>query len=113
MFKVVRKKKPKHILMDWMKNQLEKLNFINLDRQPSIELAVESQAKTTFKPRQMLVVELAVELAVEFFALSDLIFGQTCMVLTLEFEILFLEALNSSQIYPVTSKVCFVKGFNT
>ena len=50
MFKVVRKKKPKHILMDWMKNQLEKLNFINLDRQPSIELAVKPWASTTFKP---------------------------------------------------------------
>ena len=32
------------------------------------------------------------------------------MVLTLELEILLLEALNISYIYPITSKVRFVKG---
>ena len=32
------------------------------------------------------------------------------MALTLELETLFLEALNTSKIYPITSKVCFVKG---
>ena len=32
------------------------------------------------------------------------------MALTLELEALFLEALNTSEIYPITSKVCFVKG---
>ena len=32
------------------------------------------------------------------------------MVLTLELETLFLEALNASQIYQITSKVYFVKG---
>jgi len=32
------------------------------------------------------------------------------MVLTFGFELLFLEALNTSWIYPITSKVCFVKG---
>ena len=32
------------------------------------------------------------------------------MYLTLELETLFLEALNTSYIYPITSKVRFVKG---
>ena len=32
------------------------------------------------------------------------------MALTLELETLFLKALNTSQIYPITSKVRFVKG---
>ena len=32
------------------------------------------------------------------------------MVLTLELETLFLEVLNTSYIYPNTSKVRFVKG---
>ena len=32
------------------------------------------------------------------------------MVLTLILETLFLEALNTSQIYLIISKVCFVKG---
>ena len=32
------------------------------------------------------------------------------MVLTLELETLFLEVVNTSWIYPITSKVCFVKG---
>ena len=34
-----------------MKISSEKLNFINLYRKPSIELAVEPQAETVFKPR--------------------------------------------------------------
>ena len=32
------------------------------------------------------------------------------MVLTLELETLFFEILNTSEIYPITSKVHFVKG---
>ena len=32
------------------------------------------------------------------------------MALTLDLETLFLEAINTSQIYPITSKVHFVKG---
>ena len=32
------------------------------------------------------------------------------MALTLELETLFLEALNTSYIYQITNKVCFVKG---
>ena len=32
------------------------------------------------------------------------------MALTLDLETLFLKALNTSYIYPITSKVCFVKG---
>ena len=32
------------------------------------------------------------------------------MALTLELETLFFVALNTSWIYPITSKVCFVKG---
>ena len=34
-----------------MKNSPEKLSFINLDRQPFIELAIKSQALVAFKPR--------------------------------------------------------------
>ena len=32
------------------------------------------------------------------------------MTLTLELKTIFHEALNTSYIYPITSKVCFVKG---
>ena len=32
------------------------------------------------------------------------------MALTLKFETLFLKVLNTSSIYPITSKVCLVKG---
>ena len=35
---VCEKRKPKHIIMDWMKNRLENLSFINLDRYLSVEL---------------------------------------------------------------------------
>ena len=56
------KRKPKHILTDWMKNSPEKLSFINLDRWLSIELASKAQASQLFKSRQMLVVEIAVKL---------------------------------------------------
>ena len=45
------KRKPKHILTDWMKINFEKLSFINLNRYPSIELTVEPLASVTFKPR--------------------------------------------------------------
>ena len=44
-----------------MKNSPEKLSFINLDRWLSIELAIKAWASQLFKPRQMLVVEIAVE----------------------------------------------------
>ena len=52
------KRKLKHILTDWIKISSEKLSFINLNRQPSIKLAVEPQAETAFKSRQMLAVDL-------------------------------------------------------
>ena len=52
------KRKPKYTLTDRMKNSSEKLSFINLDRQPSIELAVEPRAKIAFKAQQILAVEL-------------------------------------------------------
>ena len=52
------KRKPKHISMDWMKNNPKKLNFINLNKQPSVELAVETWVSQLFKPRQMLAIEL-------------------------------------------------------
>ena len=41
---------------------------------------------------------------------SDLNLGQTYMASTLDLETKFLEVLNTSQIYPITSKVHFVKG---
>ena len=41
---------------------------------------------------------------------SDLNLGQTCMTSTLELETRFHEILNTSQIYPNTNKVRFVKG---
>ena len=47
--------------MDWMKNSPEKLSFINLDRQPSIEIAVDPWALVAFKSQQMLAIELAIE----------------------------------------------------
>ena len=42
------KRKPKYTFMDWMKSP-EKLNFINLDKLPSIELTVEPWVSAAFK----------------------------------------------------------------
>ena len=61
MFKVVRKEGLNTYSWIGVKISSEKLSFINLDRQPSIELAIEPRADTTFKPLQMLAIELAVE----------------------------------------------------
>ena len=66
MSRVVRKKKPKHIITDWSQNRTEILFFINLDRCLSIELLSSSYQATgleqLLKLDRWLVVKLAVEL---------------------------------------------------
>ena len=42
------KRKPKHIITDWMKIKSEILSFINFDRYPIYRATVESRAETTF-----------------------------------------------------------------
>ena len=44
-----------------MKNNPEKLNFINLDKYLSVELLLSHGLEQLYKSRYMLVVELAVE----------------------------------------------------
>ena len=84
------KRKPKHLYMDWMKIITKKLTFLNLDSYLIYRVAVEHRALNP--------------------ALLHLILGHTCMALTPDLETMFLEALNTSQIYPISSKVRFVKG---
>ena len=98
------KRKLKHIIMDWMKNSPKKMSFINLNRYLSVELLSSHWIQTTLSLDRC---QLSSFNEQHF---SHLILGQTCMVLTLELETLFLETLNTSQIYPNTSKVRFVKG---
>ena len=98
------KRKPKHIITDWMKNKLENLSFINLDRYQFVELPSSHEIQTTLSLDRC---QLSSFNEKHF---SHLILRQTCMTLTLELETLFLEVLNISQMYPNTSKVRFVKG---
>ena len=81
-----KKRKPKHIKLDQSQNRTRILFFIKLDRQLSVEVLSRFNEQ-------------------HFFSLN---LGQTCMSSTLETQ--FLEVLNTSQIYPNTSKVRFVKG---
>ena len=49
MFRVVRKKKYKHTIMNWSQNETEILFFINLDRYPICRAAVEPRAGTALQ----------------------------------------------------------------
>ena len=98
------KRKPKHIITDWMKNKLENLSFINLDRYQSVELPSSHGIQIALS------LDTCQLSRINELHFSHLIPGQTCMALTLELETLFLEALNTYQIYLNTSKVRFVKG---
>ena len=94
--------------MDWMKFKAKNLIFKNLDRQVICQELLSINLKQFFKPQQILTIEIAVKF--EKPVLLHLNLGHICMALTLELETQFLEVLNTSQIYPITSKVCFVKG---
>ena len=98
------KRKFKHIITNQSQNRCEILFFINLDKYPICRAAVESQdwnsSSSSIDGQLLRFNELA---------LFSLNLGQTCMVSTLDLEIKFLEILNTSQIYPNTSKVYFVK----
>ena len=98
------KRKLKHIITNWSKNRSKIMFFINLDRYPICRAAVEPRCwnnslssidgqLSSFNDRHF----------------SNLNLGQTCMVSTLDLETKFLEVLNTSQIYPNTSKIHFVK----
>ena len=43
------KRKPKHILTDWMKNRTENLSFINLDKYPIYQATVGPRAEITLQ----------------------------------------------------------------
>ena len=83
-------------------------------RKPKHKIGLESkqnQNSIFHKARQITVCRGAIEQLLSFneqhfFSLN---LGQTCMSSTLDLETQFLEVLNTSQIYPNTSKVCFVK----
>ena len=82
------KRKLKHVYTDWMKIRTENLIFLNLDRQGIYRVAVKYRAKATF---------------------LQLFLSQIFMALTLDLNNIFLKVLNPSQIYPIKSKVHFVK----
>ena len=48
MFRVVRKKNPKHVYTDWSEIRSEKLISVNLDRQVIYCAAVEYRVKVAF-----------------------------------------------------------------
>ena len=47
----MRKRKPKHIITDWMKNKLKNLSFIILDRYPICRAAIEPRDSDSSKSR--------------------------------------------------------------
>ena len=102
------KKRPKHINTDQSQNRIENLFFINLDRYPICQVAVEPRGWNSFLSSidNQLLSQLSSFNDMHFFSLF---LGQTRMTLTLDLEIQFLEVLNIFQIYPNTSKVRFVK----
>ena len=99
------KRKPKHIIIDQSQNRTENLFFLNLNRYLICRAAVE--------PRGWNSSSSSIDGQLSSFnelALFSLNLGQTCMTLILDLKIRFLEVLNTSQIYPNTSKMRFVKG---
>ena len=103
------KRKPKHIITDQSQNRCEILFFINLDRYPICRAAVESRGQNNSSSSidSQLLGQLSSSNELAHFNLN---LGQTCTALTLDLETKFLEVLNTSQIYPNTSKVHFVNG---
>ena len=108
--KVCKKRKPKHIIMDQSQNKIESLFFINLDRCLSVEVLSSSCQAAGLE--QLLKLNRCQLPSFNDRHFSDLNLGQICMVSTLDLETKFFEVLNTSQIYPNTSKVHFVKGFS-
>ena len=103
------KRKPKHIITDWSQNRTENLFFINLDRYPICRDTVEPRGWNSSSS------SIDGQLSSKLLNFndkhfSDLNLGQICMASTLDLETKFLEILNTSQIYPNTSKVHFFKG---
>ena len=72
-----------------MKNKLENLSFINLDRYLLIELQSSHEIQTALTLDRCKLSSFNEQ------HFLHLILGQTCMTLTLELETLFLEALNT------------------
>ena len=99
------KRKPKYAITNQSQNKSKILFFINLDRflicqatvepwgQNSSSSSIDGQL-SSFNDRHF----------------SNLNLGQTYMASTLDLETKFLEVLKTSQFYPNTSKVRFVKG---
>ena len=102
------KRKLKHIITDWSQNKTGILFFINLDKCLSVELLLSSCQATRLE--QLLKLDRYQPSSFNDMHFFSLFLGQTCMTLTLDLEAQFLEVLNTSQIYPNTSKVRFVKG---
>ena len=103
------KRKPKHIITDQSKNRTENLFFINLNRYLICRDAVEPRGQNSSSS------QIDSQLSSQLLSFndrhfSDLNLGQICMTSTLDLETKFLEVLNTSQIYPNTIKVHFVKG---
>ena len=101
------KRKLKHIITDQSQNRTRILFFIKLDRYLSVE-QLSSHGWNSFLSSMdsQLSSQLLNFNEQHFFNLS---LGQTCMSSILDLETQFLEVLKTSQIYPNTSKVRFVK----
>ena len=98
------KRKLKHIITDQNQNRTENLFFHKSRQMPIYQAAVEPWDWNSFL--SSIDDQLSSFNDRHFFSLF---LGQTRMILTLDLETQFLEVLNTSQIYPNTSKVCFVK----
>ena len=99
------KRKPKYIITDQNQNRTKNLFFHKSRQMPIYRAAVKPRDWNSFL--SSIDDQLSSFNDRHFFSLF---LGQTRMVLTLELETLFLEALNTSQIYPITSEIHFVKG---
>ena len=102
------KRKLKRTIMDQSQNRIEILFFINLNIYPICRAFV--------KPRASIALQVSIDsqLSSQLSSFNEQHFlhlnlGQTCMALLLDLETWFLEILTTSQIYPITSKVRFVK----
>ena len=58
MSRVVRKKRPKHINMDWSQNRTKNMFFINLDKYTICRAASSHGAEQLFKLDRWLAIEL-------------------------------------------------------
>ena len=107
------KRNSTHTCQHVTKIRFENSDFVILDRyiyQAAIETSIDSIVKKLSRPRQVVSVEqLSGTYPVLMNNHSSLVSWKDLLGFNTKLELLFFEVLNTSQIYPITSKMCFVK----